>query len=204
MLSGTAFLREMSPMSHENPSPQESHGGIHRRTIIKGAAWSVPVVAVAVAAPAASASTVPPARFDLVYVSGPVVNANRVARGQTPFVDFTFQNVGPDAAPNAQVTFSVPSVNNNPGATLGLPGNGVTTAGWVLLNTFQNGGRDYYTFIHAAALPVGQYTVRWAHVVGGPTNTSYTMNGNLEVTAGETNTGNNGGVRGSAQIIVVA
>lgn len=178
-----------------------SGSGVNRRTLIRGAAWSVPVVAVTVATPLAAAS-VTPAIFDLVYVTGPVANTNTVVRGQTPFADFTFQNVGPDEAPSAQVTFSVPTANNNPGATLALGNNGASP-GWTLSNTFAQGGRDYYTFI-MAPVPVGQHVIRWAHVVGGSADTSYTINANLELTGGETNSGNNGGVRGSAQIIVVA
>jgi len=182
----------------------EARTGIDRRTALRGAVWSVPVIAVAAAAPLAAAS-VEPAEFDLVYVTGPTLPTGAsqdVVRGQTPWPDFTFQNVGPDAAPNVQVTFSVPTANNNPGATLALPNSGAS-AGWTLLNTFAQGGRDYYTFI-MASVPVGQHTIRWAHVVGGPTGTSYTINANLEVNGAETNLGNNGGERGSGQLIVVA
>ncbi|MCT2086764.1 hypothetical protein M3D75_11615 [Microbacterium enclense] len=35
-----------------------ARNGVDRRTIIKGAAWTLPVIALAVAAPAAAASTV--------------------------------------------------------------------------------------------------------------------------------------------------
>jgi hypothetical protein len=172
---------------------------VSRRTLVKGAAWSVPVIAAAAAAPLASASV---AQFDLVYVSGPTENTTQVARGQTPWADLIFQSAGPSPAPSVQITVSVPSVNNNPTATLQLPNNGAS-AGWTLSNTFAQGGRDYYTFI-MAPVPVGQYDFRWAHVVGGPVNTSYAFQFNLEVTGGETNTGNNGGVHQSGQIIVVA
>lgn len=40
-----------------------SDGGVHRRTIVQGAVWTVPVVAVAVATPAAAASTTPTLYF---------------------------------------------------------------------------------------------------------------------------------------------
>ena len=40
----------------------EQTAGISRRTIAKGAAWAVPVVAVAAAAPAMAASGGPPTR----------------------------------------------------------------------------------------------------------------------------------------------
>ncbi|GAA2231313.1 hypothetical protein N1031_07625 [Herbiconiux moechotypicola] len=41
-------------------------GGIERRTVLTVGAWSVPVLAMAVAAPSAAASTVPDCRFDVV------------------------------------------------------------------------------------------------------------------------------------------
>ncbi|VXC30009.1 conserved exported hypothetical protein [Microbacterium sp. 8M] len=173
---------------------------IDRRTLVKGAAWSVPVIAAAAATPLASASVT--LNFDLVYVSGPTANTTQVARGQTPWADLIFQSAGPDPAPSVQITVSVPSVNNDPTATLALPNNGAS-AGWTLVNTFQQGGRDYYTFL-MAPVPVGQYDFRWAHVVAGPVNTSYAFEMNLEVTGGESNTSNNGGVHQSGQIFVVA
>lgn len=39
--------------------PQPQHGGVPRRTIVKGAAWSIPVIAAAVSMPLAAASTIP-------------------------------------------------------------------------------------------------------------------------------------------------
>jgi hypothetical protein len=46
-------------MTTEQESTTSARTGISRRGVVKGAAWSVPVVALAVAAPAASASVVP-------------------------------------------------------------------------------------------------------------------------------------------------
>lgn len=129
------------------------------------------MIATAVAAPLAAASTT---AYDLVYVSGPTANAGNVTRGQTPFADFTFQNVGPGVAPTVNVTFSLPSANNNPAATLNQPNNGVS-AGWTLVDTFSADGRDFYTY-QMTNVPVGQQTVRWSHVVGGSAQTSYTIN----------------------------
>jgi hypothetical protein len=48
-------------MTHtENSSMQPSLAGVQRRTVIKGAAWSVPVIAAAIAVPAHAASANPP------------------------------------------------------------------------------------------------------------------------------------------------
>lgn len=48
----------MNTVHSSNNSAQNSTATVDRRTILKGAAWSIPVVAVAVAAPAAASSTV--------------------------------------------------------------------------------------------------------------------------------------------------
>lgn len=50
---------------------------VTRRTIAKGAAWTVPAVAVATAAPMAAASVPPPAPGDHCYQGGQSVNAFR-------------------------------------------------------------------------------------------------------------------------------
>ncbi|PPF74089.1 hypothetical protein [Rathayibacter rathayi] len=44
--------------------------GVHRRTIVKGAAWTIPVVAVSVATPAAAASKTPTLKFTQSSYSG--------------------------------------------------------------------------------------------------------------------------------------
>lgn len=46
----------LEELSSETTGATGSARGIERRTVLKGAAWSVPVIAAAVAAPAASAS----------------------------------------------------------------------------------------------------------------------------------------------------
>jgi len=136
-----------------------------RRTFVRGVAWSLPVVAVAVTMPRAAASAA--ARFDLVYVEGPFVNAQTVRPGQTPFLDFTFQNVGPDPAPFAQVTYAVPTANNDTAGTNQLIADGsAISPGWTLVNTYQNGPDDIYAFRLAGPVPVGQFTVRF-RVPGG-------------------------------------
>ena len=50
--------------------------GVSRRTLVKGAAWSVPVVAVAVATPLAAASTTPAATFWATGATVSVVSGN--------------------------------------------------------------------------------------------------------------------------------
>ncbi|MEV4773985.1 hypothetical protein [Microbacterium sp. LWH12-1.2] len=52
------------------PAHTTSGDGINRRTVIKAAAWSMPVIAVAVATPLASASTTTPSECVVVPVGG--------------------------------------------------------------------------------------------------------------------------------------
>ncbi|NRD10163.1 hypothetical protein HRF29_14580, partial [Rathayibacter agropyri] len=56
----------VSTFDWTNPSKD----GLHRRTIVKGAAWTVPVVAVAMATPVAAASKMPTLKFTQASYSG--------------------------------------------------------------------------------------------------------------------------------------
>lgn len=64
--------------------------GVHRRTIVKGAAWTVPVVAVAMGTPAAAASKTPTLKFTQASYSGKGcatitgVQVKRTTDGTTP------------------------------------------------------------------------------------------------------------------------
>lgn len=60
-------MSEVLPAAHPHQNTPKS--GVTRRVLVKGAAWSVPVIAVAVATPVAAASTtLPPATF--AYTGG--------------------------------------------------------------------------------------------------------------------------------------
>lgn len=91
---------------------------IDRRTITKAAVWSVPVVAAAVAAPLAAASTTPqvnlwstarlPASRDGVHTVGGVTN-DYYQGPRTAAFTYTFGNLGPDTLPaGAMVTIGLP------------------------------------------------------------------------------------------------
>ncbi|AND15486.1 hypothetical protein C5C18_10900 [Rathayibacter tritici] len=64
--------------------------GVHRRTIVKGAAWTIPVVAVSVATPAAAASKTPTLAFTKASYTGTAcstitgVQVKRTTDGTTP------------------------------------------------------------------------------------------------------------------------
>ena len=89
-------------MSSTTTTPQATDPRrISRRGLVKGAAWSVPVIAAASTVPFTSATVT---NFDLVYVSGPTANTTQVVRGQIPWADLIFQSAGPDPAPSVQIT----------------------------------------------------------------------------------------------------
>lgn len=78
---------------HETPSPGETfvdNVGIKRRTIMAGAAWTIPVVAVAIATPAMAATDIPTLAFTQSSYSGTGcgtiqgVQVQRTSDGSTP------------------------------------------------------------------------------------------------------------------------
>ncbi|WP_162903594.1 hypothetical protein [Leucobacter sp. wl10] len=96
---------------------------VTRRTLVKGAAWSLPVVVAAVAAPIAAASTVAPdpvvdlVLYDLVYSTQgedpglpqfPTFNADNGL-----FVDARYTNNGPGVARGASINISLPENSHN-------------------------------------------------------------------------------------------
>lgn len=86
----------------KNSTASAGPSGISRRTIVKGAAWSVPVVAVAVAAPAASASTLGTLEFTQPSYSG--TGCGTITNLQ---VRLTTDGTTPD--PAKPITVSLPS-----------------------------------------------------------------------------------------------
>lgn len=76
--------------SHEHI---ESTAGISRRTVVRGAAWSLPVIAVAVSAPLAAATTVLPPATDW-YTGG----STGIASGAVMVYTLTGQNSEGDQA----------------------------------------------------------------------------------------------------------
>lgn len=96
-------------MVHVTNSPEERPGtgnsndsaGVRRRTIVKGAAWSIPVIAVATATPAAAASTQTNIEF---------VNGQYESEICQPVDGVTIQvtNESGDPAPDSSVTVTLP------------------------------------------------------------------------------------------------
>ena len=114
-------------MHEENHSPSPT-SGFTRRTLVKGAAWSVPVVAAAVATPLAAASIAPPAAFWATGATVSVVSGNATnytLEGSDSEGELAVLPVGSSVTitPDAGVTLAFVSsigivVTSNPDGTL--------------------------------------------------------------------------------------
>lgn len=132
----------------EIESTESAGRSFDRRTVLKGAAWSVPVLAAAIATPMASASTTPQALLDL--------NAGCIqVAGVSLFPGFSVNNVGDDTWAGGTITVvetidltGIPGLLGSPVRGLLWPvlavqgiasgsSSGVSTGGWT---TVQGGG----------------------------------------------------------------
>lgn len=129
-------MKSEQPPTQALPARRE---GISRRTMAKGMAWSVPVVAVSVATPVAAASL--PTDFSMTLTSlqaAPVAGTGTGDQGTQALLptNTTFntvgvvQNNGPAAATNftAQVTFDA----------VAIPEEFTVNAPWVVTSVVQN------------------------------------------------------------------
>ncbi|WP_368497540.1 hypothetical protein [Herbiconiux sp. A18JL235] len=113
---------------------------LERRTILAGAAWSAPVVALAVAAPWASASGEPVVRAQ--YFAGDAVSTQMATQLTTPATPLFASGVltlyvqaGADGL-DAELTFAVTRTDSDPGAAPRLLLSGFTAVGRGPLPTF--------------------------------------------------------------------
>lgn len=86
---------------------------IKRRTLVKGAAWAAPVIAVAAATPAAAASTVEPEPSEnatsVKVTTGSAINAGAWAQGVIETIDTTTRPATPAIFPeNTVITITAP------------------------------------------------------------------------------------------------
>lgn len=153
-------------MDDKNSTAQD-RTGIPRRTIMKGAAWSIPAIAVAVAAPAASASTTCTTSvgiFSMDLYPTAVHNGEPLYRANDePFVDLVLANVGDcDLAAGAfYVQISQPSAL--------IPNYVGVASGWNMIGTATTSdGIAYIRLANASPLPAGaQMPLRqYLHVAG--------------------------------------
>lgn len=171
-----------------------SSPGVGRRTVLVGAAWSLPVVALAVATPAAAASVGALGRFvietmeggtwvDDEYYGASIQLRNDDTQAATvPVADITSGTVTV-TFDRADVGDVVPAVIANAGGTSptvgGLP---ATDPGWTAGGATDNGdGTVTYTLVYAGSL-AGQGLTRVSFGILGPTP----LNSGISVTVTST------------------
>lgn len=159
-----ALLTEKDGKLHLSEKIDSS--GLNRRSVVKGAAWSVPVIAAAIAAPAASASHAPGHGKDLTPTFGGLATFN-IRVGMPALVNanitlesvLTISNVGNEAsAGDETVTVSYPGtlgsgvtlVSNSGAATVSLAPNGFV----ITLPAIPAGGFEMFS-LGLVTLPVG-------------------------------------------------
>ncbi len=117
---------------HDDEASTTESRGIPRRTIVKGAAWSIPAIAVAVAAPAQAASTPSvPVKLAVSYArvgrAGGGGDAGTVGAGNRLFFDVTIVNNGTsDATDGVIAAIDLDSDTTDPNSI----SVGSETAGW--------------------------------------------------------------------------
>ena len=172
---------------------------VHRRTVVAGAAWTIPVVATAIGAPLAAASnTTPPvdtSNFDR-YIVWANTNVSAVGGGQTPIVDALVRTEGPTAGSTSSVAVRIPAQYLDIGyvnANFLTPGH---TNGWNYVTSYMDGGYAVYQFTHPTSpVPANSDNVfRWTYrLASAPwlVGTSYTVDVTSLVSPGDRNPGNN-------------
>lgn len=129
-------------MSEHHEEKNAHREGITRRTIVAGAAWSVPVVAMAAASPLAAAST---GQYDLVisgFQAAPASGGNVTpSQGFNTVGTITNIGTGPVTGIQLQVTFPYQAVADNFSISNGwvLTSKQETTGNpkrWVLMYTY--------------------------------------------------------------------
>jgi hypothetical protein len=141
---------EGEQMTEDHEHENTNGAGPTRRTIVTGAAWSVPVVALAIATPLAAAST--PGEYQLVisdFAAAPVTGGN-VSPSQGFNTRGTITNIGtaPVTGLQLQLTFSSQAVADN----FSVP------SGWVLLEkheTTVNPKRWVVNYTYSGTLEAG-------------------------------------------------
>lgn len=113
-------------------------GGIQRRTVVAGAAWTIPVVATAVGAPLAAASTTPPQppQYSVAFTGATSLTPAIVTRNSAFDATAAIQVTGPDVAEWVEVEVWIQSVANNPQGPV-LRGGPVAPYGFTLTSGSQ-------------------------------------------------------------------
>ncbi len=147
--------------------PVSGRSHLDRRTVVRGAAWSVPVVMVAAAAPAIAASQDAAVTIDPTASGCHPNNGNDLQRWRAPI---TFRNAGPGTASITGITFTVsPSAAVNPQVSppsLTIPPGGEGS----VLATFLSSGK-----LSATRILTFSYTLNTTPVSGVTVSVTYSI-----------------------------
>lgn len=150
-------------MNHPHPTPHDTSGGVARRAVVKGAAWSVPVVAVAAAVPAHAASVTDP-NLAVEVNDIPLVSVQVLSQNQP---GFTYTATAGTVAAGTQITISTggtASINAGnfvfEGAQISLAGIGGTTATFTTLQDLPEGQSFTIGLTGLTVNVIGTYTTR--------------------------------------------
>ena len=125
---------------------------LQRRTVVAGAAWTIPVVATAIGAPLAAASdpvTPPAPQYTVALTGASSLTPGIVTRNSAFDATAGITVTGPDNAEWVEVQVQIQSVAHNP-AGPALRGGLVAPHGFALVNSFQlnsaAGYSDYFVY----------------------------------------------------------
>jgi len=147
---------------------------IKRRTLVKGAAWAAPVIAVATATPLAAASTVEPEPSEnatsVRVTTGSAITAGEWAQGEIQTIDTTTRPATPAVFPeNTVITITAPE-----GATITLD-----TADRMGIGTIEGEGTSTVTIT-----PVpGETTVSYYYTISIPGTATTQVTGDVNGSA---------------------
>lgn len=133
--------------------------GITRRKVIKSAAWSAPVVAMAVATPLASASMTPDPKPN-AYITGTLTGTHDTVTRVVSFSNgiVTYDADGTDLE-TGNITVSLPLFGNMPDFPLAVDEASWTSLGWTKLSNAGGNMRFRHSSIASGTVPMG--TASW-------------------------------------------
>ncbi|NQX14075.1 hypothetical protein HQQ80_20810 [Microbacteriaceae bacterium VKM Ac-2855] len=157
----------MAPPAASEPRTPDSP--IRRRTVASGVAWAVPTVAVAIAAPAAAASTAPVFDSPTAYVTGTLTATGTAATPRSALYSggaLSYNSAGTPGQNSGNISLTF--YNNKPAtwATV-LDVAAYTAAGWIVVSADPVAQR--FVFFHPAisnGASVTMPVVSWTAPVG--------------------------------------
>jgi len=141
--------------NHTSDAPEATSAGVGRRALVRTGVWTVPVVAVAVAAPAmAHSGATGKLKFDTFNVFG--ADFNGAGKATTLESQVQVQNefvTGGPTLTTVTVTVTYPA-----GRVTGAAPTQLTGTGWGFASASQSGGAWRYTFVWSGTLASSKST----------------------------------------------